>query len=67
MLKCDLSALLEENGVSKYSLVIACAKRARRIAEEAEENKESIIEKPVSLAIDELFAGKYKIVETDGE
>ena len=31
MLKCDLRALLDENKVSKYSLVVACAKRAREI------------------------------------
>ena len=65
MLKCDLRALLDENNVSKYSLVVACAKRAREIADEAEKENIQLIEKPVSIAIDEFFAGKYKIVEDD--
>ena len=34
MLKCDLRALLNDNKVSKYSLVVACAKRARDNAAE---------------------------------
>ena len=67
MLKCDLRALLRENNVSKYSLVVACAKRAREIADEAEKNNVEMIEKPVSLAIDEFFAGKYKIEECEEE
>ena len=67
MLKCDLRALLKENNVSKYSLVVACAQRARQISDEAEQNKTELIEKPVSIAIDEFFAGKYKIVETPEE
>ncbi len=65
MLKCDLRALLSENNVSKYSLVVACAKRAREISDNAVENKIEIIEKPVTLAIDEFFAGKYRIVESE--
>ena len=67
MLKCDLRALLDENKVSKYSLVVACAKRAREISDHAVENKIEILEKPVTLAIDEFFAGKYKIVEESTE
>ncbi len=67
MLKCDLRALLDENKVSKYSLVVACAKRAREISDHAVENKIEILEKPVTLAIDEFFAGKYRIVEEETE
>ena len=44
MLKCDLRALLSENNVSKYSLVVACAKRAREISDNAVENKIEIID-----------------------
>lgn len=52
-----------KNGESYYSLVIAVAKRAREIAVEAEENKISLIEKPVKLAIDDFASGKCKLLE----
>ncbi len=39
---------------NRYELVLDVAKKARAIAEEAEENDEILIEKPVTLAIDEL-------------
>ena len=50
---------------SQYSLVIAVAKRAREIAEEAEKNKEILVEKPVDLAVQDFMADKFKIVEPD--
>ncbi len=53
------------NHLSRYSLVIATAKRAREIAEEAEENGEILTEKPVSLALDEIVQGKIKVVEPE--
>ncbi len=53
------------NHLSRYSLVIATAKRAREIAEEAEENGEIIVEKPVSLALDDIIQGKVKIIEPE--
>ena len=62
MLKYDTRALLK-NDQSYYSLVVAIARRAREIAEEAEREKEIITEKPVQLAIDELVARKISIVE----
>lgn len=62
MLKYDTRALLK-NDQSYYSLVVAIARRAREIAEEAEKEKEIITEKPVQLAIDELVDGKIKIIE----
>ena len=46
------------HGESYYSVVIAVAKRAREITQEAEDNNEIIVEKPVSLAIDEICAEK---------
>ena len=46
---------------SRYTLVIAVAKRARQIAMEAELKNESLIEKPVNISINELAEGKYKI------
>ena len=60
----DLSGLLS-NHLSRYSLVRATAKRAREIAEEAEENDIKLVEKPVSIAIDEIVNGEYKIIEPD--
>lgn len=53
------------NHLSRYSLVIATAKRAREIAQEAEENGEILTEKPVSLALDEIVEGKLKVVEPE--
>ncbi|MBQ7580160.1 MAG: DNA-directed RNA polymerase subunit omega [Clostridia bacterium] len=64
MLNADLNKVLKGK-TSRYSLVIATAKRARRIAEEAEENNEIIVEKPVTLALDEFLEGKYEIVEPE--
>ena len=60
----DLSGVLS-NHLSRYSLVRATAKRAREIAEEAEENDIKLVEKPVSIAIDEIVNGEYKIIEPD--
>lgn len=60
----DLSGVLS-NHLSRYSLVRATAKRAREISEEAEENDVILVEKPVSIAIDEIVNGEYKIIEPD--
>lgn len=64
MLNPDLNVLLK-GGISRYSLVIATAKRAREIAMKNLENKVISTEKPVSVALDEIIGGKYKIVEPD--
>jgi len=60
----DLSSVLS-NHISRYSLVRATAKRAREISEEAEENKIVLVEKPVSIAIDEIVNKKYEIIEPE--
>lgn len=60
----DLSSVLS-NHMSRYSLVRATAKRAREISEEAEDNEIILVEKPVSIAIDEIIEGKYTIIEPD--
>ncbi len=54
-----------KNNESYYSLVLAVAKRARQITEEAQENKDKAIlnEKPVKTAVDELASGEYRIIE----
>ena len=41
---------------SRYSLVIAVAKRAREIAQTAEDNGEILTEKPVNMALKEFQA-----------
>ena len=52
-------------GQSYYSLVVAVAKRAREIAQEADENGTILIEKPVKLAVDDFAKGLYKLVESE--
>lgn len=64
MLNPNLKLLLKGN-LSRYSLVTATAKRAREIIEEANERKELLTEKPVTLAIEQFLNGEYKIVEPE--
>ncbi|MBE6883119.1 MAG: DNA-directed RNA polymerase subunit omega [Ruminococcaceae bacterium] len=64
MLKPSMSQILKE-GESYYSLVVAVAKRAREIAEEAENNNVILIEKPVQLAVEDFANGKCKLIESD--
>ena len=64
MFNPDLRNVLK-NHLSRYSLVTATAKRAREIAETAEENKEIMTEKPVSVALEEILDGKYVIIEPE--
>lgn len=54
-----------KNHLSRYSLVIATAKRAREISEETEENGDILLEKPVSLALNEIVEGKINIIEPE--
>lgn len=49
---------------SRYSLVIAAAKRARQILEENSGNDEEQTEKAVSMALREIDAGKITIERT---
>lgn len=64
MINIDLKPLLK-NGISRYSLVVAVAKRSRQISDAAKEREEILVEKPVSLAVDELLEGKYTIEESE--
>lgn len=48
---------------SRYSLVVAIAKRAREISAEAERNREVLEEKPVELAVQEYVGHKYTMIE----
>ena len=51
----DIEELKGKN--SRYAVVVGVAKRARQIADEAEENREILIEKTVSLAIRDFKNG----------
>ncbi len=64
MLNPDLRNVLKGK-TSRYSLVIATAKRAREIAETAEEKGEIIVEKPVTLAVNDFIDGKFLIEEPE--
>ena len=64
MFNPDLKKLLK-NCNSRYSLVVATAKRAREIREEAVKNEVLLDDKSVSLAIEEINDGKYVIEEPD--
>ncbi|MBQ7077737.1 MAG: DNA-directed RNA polymerase subunit omega [Lachnospiraceae bacterium] len=50
---------------SRYSIVIATAKRARQIIDGAEPRAISTCGKPFSTAVEELYRGKIKILSTD--
>ncbi len=60
MLNVDLQKLMKGR-ISRYELVSATAKRARMIVDEANSNKEIIIDKPVSIAVKELENGSWSI------
>ena len=61
----DIEELKGDN--SRYAVVIGVAKRARQIADEAEENKEILVEKTVSLAIRDFKAGDCTLIATNVE
>ncbi|MCR5815454.1 MAG: DNA-directed RNA polymerase subunit omega [Ruminococcus sp.] len=52
-----------KNNESYYSLVLAVAKRARDITDEANEKGTTLNEKPVKTAVDEFASGEYKFIE----
>ncbi len=62
MLRPAVSQILKNNE-SYYSLVIAVAKRARQLSDDAFDEKVNLEEKPVKIAIDEFANGEYKIIE----
>lgn len=52
---------------SRYSIVIATSKRARQIIDGAPAYVEGKGKKPLSVAVEELYRGKVKIVGDDSE
>ncbi len=65
----DLRDLLSgpngDQNISRYSLVTATAKLARKISDDAFEEGVIITEKPVTTALNELLDGKYTIEEPE--
>lgn len=66
MINIDMKPLLK-GGISRYSLVVGVAKRSREIADEAIARNDKLVEKPVSLAVEELLEGKFTINEPDDD
>lgn len=66
MLRPAVNQIISKNE-SCYSLVIAVAKRAREISDDLYNNGETLEEKPVKTAVEELASGKCKIVSTLNE
>ena len=64
MLNPDLRDLLKDN-TSRYSLVIAVAKRAREVSENSVLSEKCGTEKPVTYALDEFLSGKLDICEPE--
>ncbi len=52
---------------SRYSIVLATAKRARQIIAGSEPLVEAKNQKPLSLAVEELYSGRVKIVGDEEE
>lgn len=63
MIEPSISELLEKAD-SRYTLVVVTAKRARQLAEGASKLTECNSEKPVTVAIHELYEGKVNFVRT---
>ncbi len=61
----DIEELKGKN--SRYAVVIGVAKRARQIAEDAEANKEILIDKTVSLAINDFRNGDCSLMMPFGD
>ena len=62
MLRPSSSQILK-NVESNYSLVIAVARRAREIIDDAYEEKAVINEKPVKTAVEQFARSEYRLIE----
>lgn len=56
---------LTANVPNRYLLVNVVARRARQIAQEAEDNGEPMDVKPVTIAINEVAEGKHSVAAAD--
>lgn len=59
MLYPSVFTLIKGDKKCRYSLVLAVAKKAREISDDADEKGEPLTEKPVSLAIKSLEEGEF--------
>ena len=66
MLHPSMSELLTKID-NRYLLVNVTAKRARELAEEAEENEIALTEKPVKLALDDIMSGRIAVLPQQEE
>ena len=66
MLYPPVADLVDKVG-SRYQLVNVVAQRARAISAEYDESGEPLDEKPVSIAIGEVYAGKLTINNSPAE
>lgn len=66
MLRPSMPEIIGDNG-DAYSFVVAVAKRAREISEQAEEANEPLEEKPVRVSVDEFASGKCRYHYTESE
>jgi DNA-directed RNA polymerase subunit omega len=57
--------LLMQKMDSKYELVVAVAKRARKLTEAEEASGDEHAMKPVSIALDEIASGDLRIIHQD--
>ncbi|MBE6788571.1 MAG: DNA-directed RNA polymerase subunit omega [Ruminococcaceae bacterium] len=64
MLRPAMNDILKK-GQSYYSFVLAIAKRARDISQDAIDSGNLLDQKPVDLAVNEFYDGKYELVETE--
>lgn len=65
MADVSLDSLIEKVG-SRYTLVVAAAKRARQLMNGDHKRVEGNTVKPVSIALEEISAGKIKCERTKG-
>lgn len=63
----DASAEIGEEPVvnSRYSIVLATSKRARQLIDGAEPLADAPCNKPLSIAVQELYKGKVKILSDE--
>ena len=66
MLYPSMSDLLKKVN-NRYMLVNLTAKRARDIADEAEENQIALSEKPVKMALNDIISGHVVLIEHSDE
>jgi DNA-directed RNA polymerase subunit omega len=67
MVKPTVSELLEKIGDNRYSLIIMASRRARQIAAGAEKLVDTDSTSPVTIAAEEIAAGKVKAVSDEEE